>query len=385
MLTACDVLDSYSYADGRKSSTKSGAYAPTGTLPLLQITTDDGKGITSKTTWKSATLSLADSTTTGVKVKGRGNSTWGYPKKPYSLKLPSAQPLLGMKISSGWNLIANYLDVTDMRNSLTYALSELTSLSWTPSGRFVEVELNGLYMGLFWLCEKVEVAPERLQAQWLVCFDDHFDETYRFRTDYKKLPVGIETEEGTSIDAEFFNEIRSALNAAETALYKGGDWQSLLDTDSFCDWYLLQEISDNQEGAGPKSVYMHMGLDGKIHAGPAWDYDYATYSNDVRKLVASGDVWYDALMKDKDFVARLKERKDELFPAFREFVPKYINQTSELIERSAEQDNEMWPTLRTVNDDAALPFEEATQLLEENVLERLDVLDALIDDLYEEL
>ena len=61
-------------------------------LPQLNINLPQGQEINSKTVWvENATASLVseNGNTTdlgGVKIKGRGNSTWNYPKKPYALK-----------------------------------------------------------------------------------------------------------------------------------------------------------------------------------------------------------------------------------------------------------------------------------------------------------
>ena len=45
-----------------------------------------------------------------IEIKGRGNSTWGLPKKPYKIKLDSKTNLFSMGKNKHWVLLANYYD-----------------------------------------------------------------------------------------------------------------------------------------------------------------------------------------------------------------------------------------------------------------------------------
>ena len=69
--------------------------------------------------------------------QGRGNSTWGMPKKPYSLKLKGKTSLLGMPAHKRWNLLANYSDKTLLRTEVAFKIGETLEdgLQWTPRSR----------------------------------------------------------------------------------------------------------------------------------------------------------------------------------------------------------------------------------------------------------
>ncbi|MEY2855211.1 MAG: hypothetical protein RL030_2343, partial [Pseudomonadota bacterium] len=117
-------------------------------LPLLSITTDDGKEIYSKEDYQAAHFRLTDENGTvlaenTLEIRGRGNTTWGYPKKPYKLKLTSSTSLLGMPANKHWALLANYLDKTLLRNEAAFHFSEQLGMAWTPRSVEVVVELNG--------------------------------------------------------------------------------------------------------------------------------------------------------------------------------------------------------------------------------------------------
>ena len=121
-------------------------------LPTLYITTP--QAITSKDDWvKGSTMIMtntdnttSDVTYTDVSIKGRGNSTWSYPKKPYAIKLDKKTEILGMPKHKRWALLANWMDRTLLRNAVAFEIARnTTSLEWTPRGQFVEVVLNGIF------------------------------------------------------------------------------------------------------------------------------------------------------------------------------------------------------------------------------------------------
>ena len=140
-------------------------------LPVVYINTEGGQAITSKEKYIDAELivqgnSVYNSETTKLyngltEIRGRGNSTWGQPKKPYRLKLDKKTDLLGMGKSKHWVLLANYLDESLQRNTLAYNLSGSMGMEQC-STVFVDVILNGDFAGNYQLCENIRVDPTRV-------------------------------------------------------------------------------------------------------------------------------------------------------------------------------------------------------------------------------
>ena len=97
-----------------------------------------------------------------LRIRGRGNATWTYPKKPYKLKLDSKANLLGMGEDKDWVLLANYCDKTLMRAGIAFKLSKLMNFPWTVKDRFVEVVINGEYLGNYQLVEGIKQASHRV-------------------------------------------------------------------------------------------------------------------------------------------------------------------------------------------------------------------------------
>lgn len=178
--------DSYTPTDGDLEKTvgcavvdsKSGSLLGTASafcskLPVLYIETDDGAAVTSKDTYKTATMHLTGDGEAdkiqydgAIQIKGRGNATWGMPKKPYHIKLESKADLLGMGAAKHWLLIANYQDECLLRNKLSCDLSIEMGLCGMSS-RWVDVIINGECVGNYLLFEQVRIGKTRVNiTEW---------------------------------------------------------------------------------------------------------------------------------------------------------------------------------------------------------------------------
>lgn len=138
-------------------------------LPVLQIDTPDSNPIistTERTECCKVKLSVSEGLTytySPADIRVRGNSTSLASKKPYSIKLWSAQSFLGMKASKKWVLLANaYYDRTQLHNAVAFEIARLTNYEWVQEGRFVELILNGEHRGLYYLCEKIDIEEGKI-------------------------------------------------------------------------------------------------------------------------------------------------------------------------------------------------------------------------------
>jgi hypothetical protein len=95
-------------------------------------------------------------------VKPRGNYTYTLAKKPYQIKLDKKRPLFGMPAAKTWILLANYADMSLMRNKLAYDLGASLGLHGSPDSRWVDLKINGQYRGNYLITEKVEVKTNRV-------------------------------------------------------------------------------------------------------------------------------------------------------------------------------------------------------------------------------
>lgn len=233
-------------------------------------------------------VSLSDAgetllTQSDVEVKGRGNTTWGAPKKPYQIKFSKKQNLLGLGKAKKWVLLANYLDISHLRNDLAFTLGQDIHLAYTPEGRFVDLYVDGKYNGLYFLTAKIEIneAAVNLDNDYAVVVENdsiHTDGTDpTFRSATENSLIWLKDVGKSEVEADAFAQFEAAYNQFERDVYNN-DWAAVnrdIDVDSFAKYYLLNEFVANQD-ANHASYYMYKnGPDDKIHAGPVWDFDLA--------------------------------------------------------------------------------------------------------------
>lgn len=140
-------------------------------LPVFYIDIENGEYVTSKTEYLNGTLTIQGNEryyspeilySGEIQIKGRGNSTWkGTDKKSYHLKLKKNADLFGMGSENDWTMLANPFDETLMRNATAYNLSGQLGLDYMES-TWVDVVVNGTYVGNYQLCEKIEASSERI-------------------------------------------------------------------------------------------------------------------------------------------------------------------------------------------------------------------------------
>ena len=371
-------------------------------LPVVYVTTPSR--ITSKDNWTEGcgiqiwNAGELNGTYYDVQMKGRGNSTWSYSKKPYAIKLDKKAEVLGMKKHKRWCLLANYLDHTCLRNAVAFEIARrLPGLDWTPSGRFVELVMNGEFQGNYFLCEQIkvdanrvdiaeispkDVAGEAVTGGYLFELDTYYDELFKFHTSYRYLPVQFKDPD-EDIAAEQFEYVRDYFNRIEAILYGGasGNVFDYIDMDSFIDWFLVNTLTGNREPKHPKSSYMNKDRGGKLKAGPVWDYDWETFLPNGEGLINATDMWYDALFRNAAFVARLKERWNT-YKGDIEDVGRFIDESAELVRESAQYNAGMWPLWgNDVNGDGSLSFDAAVARLKQAFKQKIELNDKAINAL----
>ena len=147
-----------------------------GTLPVLFIKTEDCKNIVSKeeylrAEWWLDALGIDGYQSIGspdqpqsMQIKGRGNATWtNLDKKSFRLKLADKQPMLGMPANKHWTLQAQALDwMGQVSDALPFEIGRRMGMAWNPHMEPVEVVLNGQYIGMYFLTEKVRIDKDRI-------------------------------------------------------------------------------------------------------------------------------------------------------------------------------------------------------------------------------
>jgi hypothetical protein len=254
-------------------------------IPHIYITTENSQPIVSKEQYLAATVTIAGNGgysdfAGSAKIKGRGNTTWQLPKKPYRLKLDSKAALFGLAPSKNWVLLANYLDPTLMLNSVAMKTGQLLGIPYTNHTIPVDLTVNNVFAGSYVVTEQVEVATGRVPIEnggVLLELDQNFDEPWEFKSDKYQLPVMLKYPDITS--STQLDAIRKSFEQLESLVYDasfpGNEYSNLLDIESLVNYCIVYNLTDNEEMNHPKSTFMYKPQGGKFFMGPIWDFDWA--------------------------------------------------------------------------------------------------------------
>lgn len=378
-------------------------------------------------------------------VRLRGNSTQNFPKLPFALKFKDKVGPQGMPTDKRWELLANWMDRTMLRNAVALDVAQRTEkalsdgLGWNPRGVNVELVINGRHVGNYFLVEKIKIDGDRINIHdcyedvvddgntnptvadcgYLLEFDDNYDETDKFRTG-RGLPVMFKDE----VPDDLFEVVKEKVENIEANLEKS-DYTAAyeqLDINSVIDYFFVQELTFNNEYKHPKSVYMYIDGDGKLTAGPVWDFDWQTFIipdqvrayggnyvdqlRNVDEWLYGGSklaertfpnfgeydyandmpyMWYPLLFKDAAFQSKVQERWNSIYPVLLQVLDE-IDRLAEQNRVSDRFNSAMWPTTRDLkntvgaafNGDEEMSFDEAIQSMKKAYADRLEWMNSQI-------
>lgn len=364
-------------------------------IPSIALTTDEYKKINSKTDYISCILytgggdnsvcsyAVSENKFTGGNVKGRGNTSWGFPKRSYTLKLDSKESLLDLPASKNWTLISNYQDKTLLRNDFASKLSDAVGLNANMQTRSVDFWLNGKYWGTYLLTEKIEIEenridipefddslspekvgylfewdghvqeiPEQQRNKWQtienVLYDPaqdvYFINTTGWLVIHKPSPANI-TPEHLKYLYEYFTELELALDNGNFTIVN-----KYMDLESFVQWYLVEDIMKNMDAGFWSSCYMYLDGSGILHMGPVWDFDMSLGNCNYGNCdtpdgdYISGTWYYRHLFRMPEFrnLAKqiLNERYDDILS-----MKEYVTDTAKMLEKSLKHNFAVWDIL----------------------------------------
>ena len=282
---------------------------PNLTLPVLRIDTAGSAPIVSRQDYLAGSVSVDPNGRSGVpalaataKIRGRGNSTWTAPtdKKPSTVKLDTAVPLLGLPSNKNWALLANYYDRIMLRNTLADGWGQASSLSWTPRRAYAELVLNGNDRGVYQISQTPDVSPDRVAIDAMKSGDTvgtALTGGYLAEIDYKAgTPYG-QPDDVTNVHAALVGTpvtikdpdpstpeqiacLRGQVDTSESALLKAStgdpdayaDLGRTIDLQSYADCYVVSETARSYD-SGYSSTYFSKPREGKLTMGPLWDFD----------------------------------------------------------------------------------------------------------------
>ena len=261
-------------------------------VPRIDIDIDGGAIVTSKDYYLNANFRITgygvyDNFEDSVQIKGRGNTSWGYSKKPYRLKFSSKVKPFGLTKGKSWVLLANAQKGSMMANAAAMKIGQMAGAEFVNHIVPVDLYMNGEYKGSYMFTEKVGMANNSVDVDedlgYLLELDSYYDEAYKFRSTNFSLPVNIKEPDLSEYTTTAANARKSLIqndfNTLDAVAYYGGNVGEVIDLEAFARFMLTNDLVCNQELGHPKSTYLFKEELEKVHSkikfGPLWDFDWA--------------------------------------------------------------------------------------------------------------
>ena len=379
-------------------------------LPIVFINTngltivDDPKivadlAIVDNGTGKRNNVSDMPTFTSKIGIEFRGSSSQGFPKKPYGFELRDASGInsvnasvLGMPSQSDWVLNAMYDDKSLIREPLTYDLNRQLSKYYTPRYRYCEVMMNGSYIGLYMLMEKIKRDKNRVNVTSLKATDasgdavtggyifkidkytgtDSRDWDSPYKTNNLTIPIQIDypklgdvTDPQYQYAKQFVTDFENTLAGANYKDSTAG-YRKYIHDDSFVDYMLLTEVCHNLDGYRLSAFFYkdRDSKDGKLVMGPIWDYNltygnanycngdsYQGWSYTYDKICGDDQYqvpfWWYRLVSDPRFSNNVRTKYQTLRKGLlsTERIQAYIDSTANVLSESQARNFQQWPIL----------------------------------------
>ena len=373
-------------------------------LPIIIINTENGEEITNESkilgTMKiiqrpdGARNFITDANTDEfldysgtIGIKTRGSSSQALPKKPYGFDTLEDDgiedknvKLLGMPKENDWLLNSFAFDDSMMRDYISYEMARQMG-QYATNLKYCEVVLNGDYIGLYALSEKIKRDGDRVDIAKLSDDENSLPEItggYIIKSDRSSaedpeawynngagyIHEKPNSDDITSTQSSYIEEVFRSLdnNATNSNITTG--FPSIIDVPSFLDYMLVAEIASNVD-AYALSTYYHKDRGGKLRAGPVWDYNL-TYGNDLFDFFGinydrsytnvwqfqfsntGSYIWRD-LFNNSAFKCYLSKRFNEVTQTGEalnlEYISSLIDSTTALISEALVRENERWNTI----------------------------------------
>lgn len=354
----------------------------TNTLPVIYINTEDSVPIVNKVDNIPATLYITtpeDSEYTplgsideGVEltIRGRGNGSWNWPKKPYKLKFSSKTEVLGLPKSKHFALLHHNQGYVDYLGSMVgMEFARRIGEPWAPHMIPVELVLNGSYEGLYFLAETVKIDknrvnifeqedlttdPEIIPYGWLVEIDNYDDDCQITLPEVNKMNLRVTYHSPEELSDEQTEWLTDEFTSIIQSLYSPSDsteaWYDNIDVNSAARYFIVRELMHDYD-AYNGSFYMHRdkGEDAKWNFGPLWDITLCSTDK-------TDWVFYDhpafaqchliqPLMNSAIFKEAVREIWNSVYPETILGLQDYVNEIAELCEEADRQNKVRWPDI----------------------------------------
>ncbi len=298
------------------------------------------------------------------------------------MKFEEKQNFVDLDKNKSFALVANYFDKTLLRNLSAYELAKnvFTKMMWASGATPVNLFVNNIYCGLYNATETIKISSGRVNVPdvsdcsdaadfenygYILEIDSRMEENLCWESP-QGVPFNLKEPDGEDLTEEIQNLIKEKVKSVEEKLFSDGFndsssgkyYENYLDSDSFVDWWLLEELAKNTDSNFFSSCYMVFNpADKKFHMGPVWDFDLGFgntndylqdefYSNfKVEEKINGQENWILRLLSDFSFKEKAKKRWAELKPKIEDYFSNDYESNFSSLQNDAELNFERWPIL----------------------------------------
>ncbi len=369
-----------------------------------------------------------------IGIEKRGSSSNSFPAASYSVETRGPDPLINYNVSlfdwpmeNDWILYAPYTDKSLIRNVLTYHIGNATG-RWAPRTQLCELMLNGEYMGVYVLMERIKQSPGRVNVDPLLPSDTVNNELtggYIIKIDkttgsepiiwnspFNSAAPGNQTigyqlhdPDPLTMHPAQLEYIEDYVTQWELALANPAfmdpvaGYRSYIDVPSFIDFFLINELSKNVDGYRI-STYLNKARTsegGKLAAGPLWDFNLgfgnANYCqggqttgweinfNSICGGQWQNPFWWSRMLQDSTYAHDVKCRWLELRQGVLSdaYLMNYMDSMATMLEQPALRHYNRWPILGTYvwpNNFIGNTYQEEMDYMKNWITDRLTWMDA---------
>lgn len=365
-----------------------------------------------------------------IEIRGRGNSTWGLPKKPYRIKFPEKFSPIGLNHAKAksWVLLAHDMDKSLLRNHLGFELSRIlfsssekyhdeAALDFTPCSQMVNVYSGDNYHGVYQMSDQMEVSKGRIDLDKLVAADGsdpvkitgghlietniHHDEPYPVSfTSSKGIYMDHKYPKDDDMDISQYKYIEDFIRKAEAALYSSNftdpvnGWRKWFDEKTLADVIIVKEFAGDMDGYTSTYFYKRRGVD-KIFFGPVWDLDKGwnndkrtPHGNTLTQLMIYGGFymppyinpdWFHRFWQDAEFRKFVGRRWASKKEQLKSKVLSELDEKPKQMRKAIAANFSVWDFYYQYSDEANMPartYELEIQRMKDLTVQRAALLDA---------
>ena len=381
-----------------------------------------------------------------IEMRGRGNSTWGLPKKPFRMKFTEKFSPIGLNHAKekSWVILAQDMDKSLLRTHLAFEYSRILfnaadnyhhekAVLFTPCSRFINVYLtgdyydsstgrtrymDGEYLGVYQMSDQVQRAdgriavdklkasdgadPEKITGGYVIEADLHEGNHYTS----KGIKLTYKYPEDDDFDQAQYDYITDFINQAEAALYGSNykdpenGWRKYFDEKTLADFIIVKEFVGDLDGYTSTYMYKRRGYD-KLFFGPIWDCDKG-WNNDKRVphyeyqpleslMIYAGfwmppyisNDWFQRLWTDETFRAFVAKRWADKKEELKAVTSKVLAEVPADMAKAIEANFEVWPFYYQYSGEANMPAKDYPSEIQ-RIAKLSSEREALLDRLFNE-